>query len=155
MDDYDKIKDICWCECIRHKMCCIVGKNIDTKKLTTMHSYLGFKYYDHADRNELNNRKYNLRPATATENSQNKTLRSDNTSNFIGVSYISKTGKWRARIYINKKETFLGSFYNKRDAIVARLNAEAKYYGEFAPQRHLFNEYGIVFSKDNTKLMEE
>ena len=29
------------------------------------------------------------------------------------------------------------------DAIKARLNAEAKYFGKFAPQRHLFEQYGI------------
>jgi hypothetical protein len=32
---------------------------------------------------------------------------------------------------------------DKKSAIVARLRAEKEYYGVFAPQRHLFEEYGI------------
>ena len=31
----------------------------------------------------------------------------------------------------------------KEDAIKARLMAEKKYFGYFAPQRHLFEEYGV------------
>ena len=31
----------------------------------------------------------------------------------------------------------------KKDAIIARLKAEKEHYGEFAPQRHLFAQYGI------------
>lgn len=37
----------------------------------------------------------------------------------------------------------LSRFVNKEDAIRARLRAERQYFGEFAPQRHLFEEYGI------------
>ena len=42
-----------------------------------------------------------------------------------------------------ERENILGSFQNKEDAIKARLQAEATHYGQFAPQRHLFEEYGI------------
>lgn len=42
-----------------------------------------------------------------------------------------------------KKRTHLGTFEIKEDAIVARLLAEKKYYGEFAPQKDLFEKYGI------------
>lgn len=38
----------------------------------------------------------------------------------------------------------LGSFSDKEDAIKARLQAEAKYFKKFAPQRHLFKQYGIL-----------
>ena len=44
---------------------------------------------------------------------------------------------------INKRNINLGSYQNKKDAIRARLVAEKQYFGEFAPQRHLFKEYGI------------
>ena len=37
-----------------------------------------------------------------------------------------------------------GNFFNtKEEAIIARLKAEKYYLGEFAPQKHLFEEYGI------------
>jgi hypothetical protein len=42
----------------------------------------------------------------------------------------------------------LGYFINKDDAIKTRLSAEAKYYGEFAPQKHLFEEYGVAIQSD-------
>lgn len=44
---------------------------------------------------------------------------------------------------LNRKTIYLGVFNNKEDAIKARLQAENKYFGEFAPQRRLFSQYGI------------
>ena len=42
------------------------------------------------------------------------------------------------------KEIILGCFDDIEDAIKARLEGELKYFGsEFAPQRHLFGQYGI------------
>lgn len=49
-----------------------------------------------------------------------------------------------AQIKYNYKRIFLGYYDDIEDAIRARLKAELKYFGkEFAPQRHLFKEYGI------------
>lgn len=45
---------------------------------------------------------------------------------------------------VENKEIYLGTFTLKEDATKARLAAEAKYFGEFAPQKHLFEEYGIL-----------
>lgn len=45
---------------------------------------------------------------------------------------------------VENKEIYLGAFASKDDAIKTRLEAEAKHFGEFAPQRHLFEEYGIT-----------
>ena len=61
-----------------------------------------------------------------------------------GYVYFNKQRKkWNVRISINKKPVSLGRFDNKEDAIKARLKAEMKYYGEFAPQADLFEQYGI------------
>ena len=67
MDDYDKIKNICWCEIKDGQFSSLVGR-IHNGKHIAMHVLIGFKNHDHADRNELNNRKYNLRPASQKEN---------------------------------------------------------------------------------------
>lgn len=48
-----------------------------------------------------------------------------------------------AQITVNYKNKRLGVYQNKKDAIRARLKSEIEYFGEFAPQRHLFKEYGI------------
>ena len=61
----------------------------------------------------------------------------------MGVNFEEKRDKWRSRICVNNKRYDLGFFDSKRDAVVARLQAEVKYYGIFAPQKHLFKEYGI------------
>ena len=145
MDDYDKIKDIYWYEKIRKNgFRRIAGTDRETGKKILMHVLLGFPWYDHADRNELNNRKYNLRKASNQENVRNHNKQSNNSSGFIGVCFSATANKWMSYIMINKKNIYLGYFINKEDAIKTRLQAEAKYFKEFAPQRHLFKQYGIL-----------
>lgn len=144
MDDYDKIKNITWYEKIRKDgFRKVAGTDRDTGKQVLMHSILGFARCDHEDRNELNNRKYNLRVATHQENARNHNKQKNNTSGYIGVYQNKRYGTWRAFIMIDKKNINLGSYKYKNDAIRARLRAEKEYFGEFAPQRHLFKEYGI------------
>ena len=117
-----------------------------------MHTFLGYAHYDHIDRNELNNRKYNLRKCTKKDNNRNRSLPSNNTSGAMGVNWERRRNKWRSRIVVDEKEIYLGTFQNKEDAIKARLKAEAKYYGEFAPQRYLFEQYGITQQNDSTEI---
>lgn len=150
MDDYGKIKDICWCESVTHGLHCIVGNITNQKKTIAMHIFLGYRGYDHADRNELNNRRYNLRVATSIENGQNKSVSTRNTSGVVGVSWCKRDQKWESYIKYDGKLIRLGKFENKEDAIKIRLDAETKYFGEFAPQKHLFAKYNINY---NTKLM--
>ena len=38
--------------------------------------------------------------------------------------------KWKAYIKINQRTIHLGTFSNKEDAIIARKNAEIKYFGD-------------------------
>ena len=93
MVDYDKIKNVCWNESTRGKTATIQGRNMATKKPQRMHSLLGFKNYDHIDRNELNNRRYNLRPATIQENARNHSRQTNNTSGFIGGGWDKQNNK--------------------------------------------------------------
>lgn len=145
LEDYDKIKDICWVVNYSFNTKMLTGADPISGKTVSMHKILGFINYDHIDRNELNNRKNNLRACTYQENARNRTKRSDNTSGIIGVYYDSSSGKWRSHISLpNKKCINLKRRTNKEDAIKDRLEAEAKYYGEFAPQKHLFEQYGII-----------
>lgn len=146
-EDYNLIKDYCWYENINkggyHSLETRDYKN--GQKLIRMHYLLGCKGYDHKDRNALNNRKENLRPATVQENARNNTISKRNTSGIVGVSYYKPGNKWRA--YINDddgKFVSLGYYFDKEDAIVARLRAEKEYYGEFAPQQHLYKQYGVI-----------
>ena len=148
LEDYDKIKDYCWSE---HKIagmnyCALEARDPNTNNLIRMSNLIGIKNYDHINRNTLDNRKENFRQATNRENSINKNKCKRNTSGIIGVTYHKGHKKWVARINDSpySRITILEST-NKDEAIVARLNAEAQYYGEFAPQRHLFEQYGIKY----------
>lgn len=140
-DDFDKIKEYCWYTSVTYGMLRIRARIGENKVL--MHQILGFKYCDNIDRNELNNRKYNLRECTHQENCMNRSKYKNNTSGITGVYWIKKLQKWTARIQINGRSTNLGNFSDKTNAIKARLEAELKYYGDFAPQKHLFKDYGI------------
>ena len=61
----------------------------------------------------------------------------------VGVGWVEREQKWRARITIEDDERSLGYFDSKDDAIKARLEAEIKYLGNLAPQQHLFEQYNI------------
>lgn len=146
LKNFDKIKDYCWYE-QQGRMSGLRAHIPKSEKIVSMHQMLGFKNYDHIDRNELNNLESNLRPATYQENARNHSLLSNNTSGFTGVSWDKKILKWKAYIVINKQQIHLGLYINKKDAVIARLKAEAKYFKEFSPQIHLFDEYGITIKK--------
>ena len=146
LEDYDKIKDYCWIEVedCKSGYRSIEARNLEDGKRIKMTNVIGCKNFDHKNRNPLDNRKANLRKTTHTQNMQNCSLRSNNTSGITGVDWHKKTLKWRARIVVNGVELLLGSYINFEDAVRARLQGEKKYFGEFAPQQHLYDEYGIL-----------
>src|SRR6202000_1501489 len=82
---------------------------------------------DHINRNKLDNRKFNLRIATLSQNSSNKKVPKHNTSGFAGVSKTSRGFGWAATICINKRQYFLGYFRDKRDAGRMRALAELRF----------------------------
>lgn len=153
LDRFNEIKDFCWVEHIlTNGLHRLEAYNPNTKKPILMHTLLGYHLYDHIDRNELNNRSCNLRPATQQQNCCNRSIQSNNSSGIIGVNFNQKQNMWHARIGICGKRIHLGFFHNKNDAIKTRLQAEIKYFGEFAPQQHLFLQYGINLEKgDNNE----
>jgi hypothetical protein len=104
---------------------------------------------DHIDRDRLNCRKYNLRYSNTVEQCQNRSLKSTNTSGVTGVGFDKRYNKWYARICVYKNEKNLGYYNNFKDAVIARLKAEKEYFSEFAPQQHLYEQYGIIANKDN------
>lgn len=142
MDDYDKIKNYCWTDSYTSNNLHVLTTTINGKNCS-MHQLLGMLHCDHKDRNELNNRRYNLRLCTHQENCRNQGVQSNNKSGFTGVYFSKETNKWRAQIKINNKNVMVYYGASKEEAIKARLEAEAKYYGEFSPQKYLFEEYGI------------
>jgi len=93
--------------------------------------------YDHMDGDRKNCCKYNLRPANKLENAKNRLKPSTNSSGFTGVSWNKLKSIWRSYIQVGYKQKHLGYFDDIKDAVIERIKAEIKYYGEF---RSLFNE---------------
>lgn len=143
MEDFETIRWLTWYEHVDatgyHTL-----KAKQNGKTIKMSHLLGYKHYDHIDRNPLNNRRHNLRKATTADNARNRTIQKNNTSKVMGVSLNKRDNLWIARIQVDGDRKYLGSFVNKNDAIKTRLAAEIKYYGEFAPHQHLYAQYGIT-----------
>lgn len=145
LEDYDKIKDYCWSEHVDgNGYHCLQSHYADSGKIIKFHNALGFLMRDHINRNPLDNRKENLRECSIKENAMNRSKYKNNTSGVSGVYWRNDILKWRACIQAENITYNLGCFIDKKDAIKARLYAEKKYFGEFAPQIHLFEEYGIT-----------
>lgn len=87
---------------------------------------------DHKNSNGLDNRRANLRLCTSQQNSLNSNKHKDNTSGYRGVSWHVEDKKWYARISINGKCKYIGSFEHKKDAALAYNKAAKKHHGEFA-----------------------
>ena len=143
LDDYEKIKDFCWME-DNHGYAASKflnkGKRITFQDLV-MNNYDKNYRVDHIDRNIKDNRKNNLRLSTHQQNNINRTIASNNTSGVIGVSQ-EKYG-WHSYLMIDGKRIHSKLYKNFDDAVKARLIAEKKYFKEFAPQQHLYHQYGI------------
>lgn len=90
---------------------------------------------DHKDRNERNNRIENLRLATTSENARNKKQRIGS-SGIRGVwrAETSKRNPYQVCIKVDGKWKHIGLFPTKESAAKARIEAEQKYFGEFALQ---------------------
>lgn len=88
---------------------------------------------DHIDGDKMNNRRANLRSCTQAENSRNRRrLSRNNSSGVKGVSRVwGSPSRWRARIWLDRREIFLGSFATKQEALAAYAKASEELHGEF------------------------
>lgn len=140
--DYEELKQSKWCY---SKSTGYVYGHIDNNKVA-LHRYItkanGDEVPDHYNRNKLDNRRDNLFVVDKFVNSWNS-LKTGIEDYIKGVNYNNRDNVWRARLYCKKQLRLDESFIKKEDAVIARLKAEKQWFGEFAPQRHLFEKYNI------------
>lgn len=74
------------------------------------------KIIDHKNRKRDDDRWKNLREATASQNSFNRSIGRNNTTGFKGVSFDKRLNKYRAYIKKNGKKRCLGSFDTAEEA---------------------------------------
>ncbi len=84
---------------------------------------------DHINFDGLDNRRCNLRLCNHQEQTRH-TRRSQGTR---GTSWSKSHNKWRAYIFYEKKQHFLGYFKERSDAIIAYQIAAIKQFGQFVP----------------------
>lgn len=85
---------------------------------------------DHLNHDTLDNRFCNLADVTNQQNQFNQVKpHSDSANKYLGVSFFARTGKYQARISINKVQTHLGYFTTPELAWEAYKLAKAKYHG--------------------------
>ncbi|MDD4804522.1 MAG: HNH endonuclease [Candidatus Pacebacteria bacterium] len=129
LDDVDRCSKHKWSE----KSEGYIQTDISGKKMS-LHQFIMNNpktRIDHINGDRKDNRKCNLRIVTNQENIFNCRLTSNTISKRRGITWDSKNKGWRARIGINYKSIYLGTFENKLDAIKARENAEIKYFGQY------------------------
>ena len=85
---------------------------------------------DHANRDRDDNRWSNLRLATRSENMRNTRTYKNNSTGQRGVR--PSGSKWTARIDINKRAVWLGTFPTFEEARDAYLKASAELHGDWA-----------------------
>lgn len=121
----------------------MVWHDCKTDPPKTYGTYEEYEEVDHLNRKKNDNRKSNLKPKSHLENMINVGLKKNSTSGITGVNWRSDNLTWRAVIRYDGKKYNLGCFVDKNDAIKARLSKEKELFGNEAPQRHLFKEFGI------------
>jgi hypothetical protein len=107
----------------------IAGKKYAGHRLAWLSVYGHFPdgQIDHIDGNRSNNALSNLRVVSNQVNQQNSSLRIDNSSGQVGVSWFKTRLTWRAVINVSGKQTTLGYFKILEEAIAARKKAETHY----------------------------
>ena len=118
-----------WYVYIRHGGRRLLAHRIAWVKL---HGALPDSHIDHINMNRSDNRRDNLRHATLSENNRNRAKQSNNTSGYKGVTFHCRTGKYQAKICINKRRISLGYFDDPSIASEAYQQAAKEHHGEFA-----------------------
>ena len=91
------------------------------------------KIVDHINHNGLDNRRANLRVATRRQNAWNKRKRrSKCSSQYKGVMWLKKAGKWQARISCKGRSIVIGYFDDEKAAARAYDARAAELFGEYA-----------------------
>lgn len=87
---------------------------------------------DHINGDTLDCRRTNLRLVGRRENCRNRTKKAASTSRFKGVSFDTKTGRWRMQIRLN----------DRRVSKAFRTEFEAAYYYDLMSLEH-HREFGV------------
>jgi len=154
LEDYEKIKDICWGLNTEGYVC--VGNVDDNNNFIKMHRLImnakEDEEVDHIFHNKNDNRKSKLRLVSKSKNQMNAELRKDNTSGVKGVCWHSRDEIWEVSIQVNRKRIYIGRFTDFNNAVNARKRAEDKYCGEYSYDNSMKLESKDVAQETNVNV---
>ena len=133
-EDLPKVSVLKWHESTRGYAVAYTGST-NTRKAIYMHRLVleNTAIIDHCDLNKLNNRKSNLRAATASESARHRAkTRTQTTSQFKGVCWYKAYSKWKAYLWCKQLRLHLGYFNDEVAAARAYNHAALKHFGQFA-----------------------
>lgn len=96
-----------------------------------VHGHWPSDLIDHINGDTADNRLFNLREATVSQNALNRAAMKNASSGLKGVTFHKATGKWRSQYYRSGKQRHLGLFDTPEEAHEAYCNAAKREYGEF------------------------
>lgn len=137
-DKYEAVKNLKWYK--RDQGYCVT-KGIDSNIGIPIHQVIMPKidtskyFYDHINKNKLDNRVFNLRKVTMHENGINASKRVDNRSGVIGVNEYNRDSipKWNAFIMYKNKGIHLHRSISFDECVKSRILAECKYFDIYSP----------------------
>lgn len=119
----------------------VSGKNVTVRMHRQVNGTPDGFFTDHINHNKLDNRKSNLRTVTNSQNKANEPLRANNTSGFKGVTRHTSTGKWMARIKIDRRYRYIGLFNDEKSAANAYDMVARNIFGEYAFTNRLIKKH--------------
>jgi len=141
--DFKFLSSFKWCAHRKKRTFYAVRNETNPPRTVLMHQQIlgvsGRQLVDHRDRNGLNNRRKNLRLASASQNAANSGLPITNRSGFRGVSRYLRGNKcpWVAYITVGGRCKNLGYFSTPEEAAIAYNQAAKLAWGEFCFQNVL------------------
>jgi len=88
---------------------------------------------DHINRNPLDNRKANLRPATRRQNTWNRKLtRKTRKTRYTGIHWDKRSRKWEVLVRIDGRNRGFGAYADEVEAAKAYDRVAKQHRGEFA-----------------------
>lgn len=112
----------------------VMGKNYRAHRICWLHAYGVWPTHDidHINGIKNDNRLCNLRDAPEATNMQNeRNVRKNNLSGFMGVQFRKDRNKWVATIRVNGRPKRLGSFSTPEEAHDAYLAGKRLYHPGF------------------------
>ena len=137
--DYEYLSQWKWCVQWQYNAFRAVRTNRTNGKQKTiyMHTVVAERMgidttqIDHINHKPLNNRRYNLRPATAVQNQHNREVQKNSTTGVKGICLNKQTGRYRARIDFEGKHYHLGYFDTIPEATTVVRKKREELVGEF------------------------